>query len=174
MAASCTPTENTTTDIWIIPYGCSAVVIPPSHKCQIFNLIPVNFGGLLEAIQCVDVYATNVSGHQEVWGEGEFYCQGEYVQCQGMNVNVDFSYTDNPANGNVTVPLRNYKCNGSGCPDGGRALISTQHSPGDGYLYGFLAETNEPAGNVITVGGLAIHNQYSLDSGLYDISFALP
>jgi len=176
LAAGCTPTHNTTTDIWWIPYGCYNVVIPPSHKCQIFNDAGLNSadGNVTDLIQCVDVYATNANGNESVWGEGEFYCQGEYTRCQGMNVNVDFKYTDNPSFGNVTVPQRNYKCSGTGCPNGSRALVSTQHSPGDGILYGFLAEAWLPAGNVISIPTVpADHNLLSLDSGQYDVGFAL-
>ncbi len=184
-AASCTPVQKGSQ--WWIPYGCSGVIIPASHRCYQLGST-TDSAGTTDADECADISAANdggSTGYAQLWGEGEFYCQGVYSQCQGMNVNIDFSYTvDNSIGGAWTAPERNYTCNpnpGPACPDGGRALISTEHAtvlttqcdttyswdPYDGW--NGLAQVIS-----VTPAGVAEHAAYENDSYQLDVCFDQP
>jgi hypothetical protein len=131
--------------------GCASQRIPGAHACA--NIGPST--GATTAVQCADLYATDTTGGVELWGEGEFYCQGASPQCAGMNVNIGFSYTDLDTGAESTGNPRNYTCNPTvgACSNGGKAEVSTAHSsvPQDCFqLYSW-----EPVGNVISVKGVS-------------------
>lgn len=142
--------------------GCYS--IPITHSCQV---IGYSSGGGTQAVECADIYVTwaSDSADPEMWGVGEFYCQGVYAQCAGMNVisrvNVspDLSVIEGGPGGGGTLSNR-YLCNPSvgACPNGGRAQVSSGHisdyselpeEPGVGACYTVTA--TEPAGNVIAI-----------------------
>jgi hypothetical protein len=156
-AASCVSESGGT---WFVAKGCFSAEIPGAHVCA-----PIT-PGENTAIQCTDLYATDANGAAQIWGEGEFYCQGAHPQCQGMNVRVGFSWTDlNNLQQDVSDP-RTYTCNPTvgACPNGGRAMVSTAHS--DVFTTCFQLYTWLPAGNVISVQGVssAYHSPTELDS----------
>ncbi len=164
---------------WWVPYGCSGVPIPGAHKCAETGYGSDASGNPTWAVECADIYATDNSSTTYVWGEGEFYCQGEYAQCQGMNVSVDFSATDSLF-GAYTAPIRNYQCNPSigACPNGGRAMVSTAHftdkyadcvdtyswDPADGWHGAHQVISVKPFGH-------AIHSATQLDSNHVTVCF---
>jgi hypothetical protein len=162
---------------WYVNYGCKNVEIPASHICAaIDNGATVNG---VKAIQCADIYVSNDDTNDpptypwaDIWGEGEFYCQGPngYVHCGGMNVNVGMSYAiflGGHAGVGTTLPRRNYKCNpnpGPACPTSGRAMLASVHSgevenSACWQTYAWL-----PAGNTIAIDGVALHSIGELDS----------
>lgn len=116
---------------WDVPYGCNNVVIPGSHRCT--QVTAVDFG-TIEGDECADIVAQNTSGIQQVWGQGEFYCQGTYTQCGGLNVTVDMSWTDDASfpgmEAATTAPAR-FTCNpnpGPACVTSGRNYVRTTRS----------------------------------------------
>jgi hypothetical protein len=158
-AATCVSGSGTS---FSVSRGCASQRIPGAHVCA--NVGPSS--GATTAVQCSDLYATDTSSGVELWGEGEFYCQGASPQCAGMNVNIGFSYTDVDTGAEVTGDARNYKCNPTvgACPNGGQAAVATLHSsvPQDCFnLYSW-----EPTGNVISVKGAssAYHSTKEHDS----------
>jgi hypothetical protein len=182
-AASCTPWQTFHT-WWILPYGCSGMLIPASHVCADYPGFGITNNGDIQPIQCADIAFTNNdygNGYDDngyLWGVGEFYCQTQagYAQCGGMNVNVGFTV------GGTTMPLRNYKCNsnpGPACPASGRAKVSSQHSsalytgaPGADQCYS--VQTRLPVDNVIAVLGTGIHTEQELRSNQLSVCFASP
>jgi hypothetical protein len=139
-----------------------------------------------DAIECADLYVTNDNPDEnryELWGEGEFYCQGArhtgqaYYQCDGMNVNVGVAHAAILSNGSTGVgtadPARNYKCNPTvgACPANDKVWWASNHF---GYFnvasceqtYAYL-----PVDNVIAFLGVAIHTQVEWDSYTVNICF---
>jgi hypothetical protein len=160
---------------WTVPYGCTSVLIPGSHKCVALVDVFLSSGLFEEADECADIYAQNTSGVEQVWGVGEFYCQGQYTQCQGMNVTVDMSWSEGSLEAATTAPAH-YKCNpspGPACP-GGRKPVSTTRGNADDSGAGDCVNTYswDPydgwKGNseVISIkpDGTAIHTGAELDS----------
>lgn len=163
-SAGCVSQYSSTDGAWLVPSGCTAVPIPGAHTCESLGTT-----GTTQGVACADIYATNSGGTFQVWGEGVYYCQGEYVQCLGMNVDVSFSITDLTTRGETgPVPLVHYTCNPDvgACPSSAAypAMVSTEHidvDPNDGFAtYSFL-----PAGQVISVNGAsaAYHSTKELD-----------
>lgn len=110
---------------------CASQVV--AHSC-------VNMGasGGVSAIECADIDMTWNSSALEVWGGGEYYCQGSsgYVRCAAMSVDQVFYWDANTTvQGVYGHPGGNYVCSGSSCPGGstqdtGRAWVSTYHYSG--------------------------------------------
>ena len=99
------------------------------HVCQVIGALPNSN----QAVVCSDIEVAPVSGGVEVWGAGEYYCQGPDLQCKGIHAdNTMFFFTTNvipPFAG--TVQNRPYQCSTTGCPNGptpnNRAIVSTPH-----------------------------------------------
>jgi hypothetical protein len=162
-AAACVVPYNSSAGAWEVPWGCSSGEVAGAHVCAYVG--PST--GASTAVECTDIYVTNNSSATEMWGEGEFYCQGSHPQCLGMNVNVGLSQTNEDNGSIVTGPAQNYKCNpGVGaCPTSGRAMVSTGHDAIHSNTC-YEAYTWDPAGNVISVNGAsaAYHSASELDS----------
>ncbi|HEY6501009.1 MAG TPA: hypothetical protein VIZ20_16370 [Streptosporangiaceae bacterium] len=169
-AQSCVAYQKSGSSNWWVNFGCNAVPIPGSHVCQAFDNGEYVDGA--QAVECADVYVTTTGGYGTFWGEGEFYCQGPngYIQCAGMNVNVDFTGTGQ------TEPAKNYKCN----PDVGACTTGKAMWSSEKYatLYGgnicipvtgFL-----PAGNVISVkaGYAALHDNNRVSTPNLTVCYA--
>jgi hypothetical protein len=157
-AASCV--SQSSDGVWNIAKGCFSTEIPGAHVCA--DITP----GENTAIECTDLVVTDANGTAQMWGEGEFYCQGAHPQCLGMNVKVGFSWTDfNNAQQDVS-DAKPYVCNPStnACPNGGRAMVAAAHDTV--FTDCFNAYTWLPAGNVISVQGVgsAYHSPSELDS----------
>jgi hypothetical protein len=166
---------------WTVPYGCTSVIIPGSHKCENISdtTVPVDPE---DAFECADIYAQNTSGRKQVWGVGEFYCQPTWTQCAGMNVTVDMSWTEGSLEAATTAPAH-YKCNpnpGPACP-GGRKLVATTHGDADQGGGGDCVQTQSwdpydgwkgnPEVIAIKPYGVAIHSLYELKSGNEQVCF---
>jgi hypothetical protein len=170
-AASCAAYQKSGSSDWWVNYGCTTIPITASHVCQTFDNGEYVDGA--QAIECADIYVTTTGGYGTFWGEGEFYCQGPdgYVQCAGMNVNVDVT-----GNGQ-TEPAKNYKCNPDvgACPANGRAWWSSEKFA---TLYGgniCLPVTGFlPSGNVISVraGYAALHSANKVATPTLTICYA--
>ena len=124
-ATSCT--IGTVNGVYEIPYGCGGTIISASHTCQQTGIV-VNTTGTATADECADIAVANNSGGAAIWGEGEFYCQGQVTTCQGMNVSVD-DKVQNSSGTDYGSPNKNYKCNTSSplCPNASKAMVATQH-----------------------------------------------
>ncbi len=168
-AATCTPTFSKSAGVWYVPYGCNGVGIPGSHKCQYTGAINESVG-LTETVECADIVATNTSSATQIWGEGEFYCQGAYVECQAMSVSVY-----DIVGATYGSPTSHYGCNGT-CSDGGRAMVSTAHFTANrADCYGAFSvdpadgEFGDP--QIIKVAGVAFHALPELDSNYVYVCF---
>jgi hypothetical protein len=167
---------------WDVPYGCTNVPIPGSHECAQIGEDPTSTEGVYTtANECADIYANNTSGQKAVRGVGEFYCQGEYPQCQGMNVTVDLWFAPGDG-GSYTLTPVNYKCNpspGPACPTSGREYVYTQAGDQDSggdciTAYSFLpADGWDGHNQVISVKGdsVAFHMGYQENSAQTDVCF---
>lgn len=111
---------------WHIAYGCNSVLIPASHACKQTGEISDSHG-VTTTDECADLAVTNVSGATQIWGVGEFYCQGAFTQCQQMQVSVWVDVYRISDGLDTWSPYRIYTCSGGGCPSGGRAMVSTAH-----------------------------------------------
>jgi hypothetical protein len=82
-------------------------------------------GGVL-ADECADIYISYTPGGFDIYGDGEYYCQGpdDYARCDAMSV--DEVLSTDPAGGQYGHPGGDYTCSGSSCPTG-RALVATYH-----------------------------------------------
>lgn len=114
--------------VFYVNYGQSGCVVPISHKCAQVG----SAAGSETADECADVTVTDNSSAAQLWGTGEFYCQGPSDKCDEMSVKVGVSVTnENGQSIASTAYSSTYVCT-SGCPNGGRALVSTSHL-GSGY-----------------------------------------
>jgi hypothetical protein len=137
----------------------------------------VNTTGTTTADECADVAVANSSGGAQIWGEGEFYCQSEVTECQGMNVSV-YDNVENSSGTDYDSPNSNYKCNPDVgfCPDGGRAMVSTQHfaaSRGKCYFAYSIDPADGENGDpqVISVEEHAFHAEAELRSNTMEVCF---
>jgi hypothetical protein len=119
---NCAPQEDGDGE-WHVLVGCASIRIPAAHNCAI---IGSSFNNETLGIECADLYVTNTDSAQQIWGEGEFYCQGPNPKCLGMNVTVWISAR---GNGFVAATAKgSYVCNTRpSCPDGGEAKVATSH-----------------------------------------------
>jgi hypothetical protein len=107
-----------------------------------------------QAIICTDIYASwtaasvTSSGRFDVWGTGEYYCQGASQQCKGMNVKNSlaiWAYATQTPEGPVSGPIfpdsptdtessNSYTCSTTSCPittsASTRVYVSTTHYTG--------------------------------------------
>jgi hypothetical protein len=128
LAAACDPTGG------VFPNGnCSNYVV--SHKCE--QISPSSNAD--QADICTDIYAswTQASatgeGSVDIWGEGEYYCQGSSEQCKGINGQNSVSVTATTFTGSSEIhptdseSSADYTCSTTACPLGGRAMVATTH-----------------------------------------------
>lgn len=99
--------------------GVAPAAIGIAHQCETIGTAPNGN----QAVVCSDINDTRVPGGIEVWGTGEYFCQGPSVQCAGI------SASNNLLGTNPTFSVGNtpYQCRTTACPNGGRAMVSTQH-----------------------------------------------
>jgi hypothetical protein len=99
--------------------------ITEQHSCVAIGTLPNGN----QAVICSDIELQPVSGGVEVWGEGEYYCQGPDRQCNGIHAdnNMTFITTNVIPPFQGTVQNNPYQCITTGCPNGGRAAVSTPH-----------------------------------------------
>jgi hypothetical protein len=159
--AACVSGSNSTG--YQISRGCYSQRIPGTHVCA-----PVGPAtGANTAVECADLYVTDdATGHGQLWGEGEFYCQPADEQCLGMNVNVVGFYIDLTHGGTGGLAETKYVCNPTvgACPSGGEAAVATGHSA-------TVVQTclepiaSENAGEVISVPGTTAAYHTTTDNG---------
>jgi hypothetical protein len=148
--------------------GCTATlddgdyVISQSVTCYglqvVHECVTIGSTSNTSAVECSDVYANTDSGNDtaQLWGNGEYYCQGTYSQCEGMNVKNTFSLNSNSSSASFT-------CNDTSslCPNGSRQNVGTakvqvsevnQYFPVDTPVC-YSVTASDPAGNVIAVYG---------------------
>ncbi|MBO0883564.1 MAG: hypothetical protein J2P17_25170 [Mycobacterium sp.] len=165
-AAACTVSAGGTA-----PQGtCYNVQL--AHKCESIGTLPNGN----EADICVDIWTSwstgsGTNGTLELWGTGEYYCQGPSTQCKGINgqnsLRVDAGATALAgANESSTQQSRDYTCSTTSCPAGGRAMVSTTHAQGYATRFPlanacFTATETIPTSNAILVNGTstAFHPQ---------------
>jgi hypothetical protein len=99
-----------------------------------------------QAVVCNDINKAATAGGFELWGTGEYFCQGPSVQCKGIHASnsliTSFGDAQSPA----------FSCSTTACPNGGRAMVSTAHVfvPA-GFCV--VAVATIPAGDAILVNG---------------------
>lgn len=183
-AAACSAIDDgpfNGTEKYEIPMGCSNVHVGGTHRCQVVEITYTNSGAETESDECVDIYATNISGEQSMRAVGQFYCQGAYTQCEGMHVSVDMAWTIlGPGNQGFVTPVT-YACNGSSplCPSSGReqvwsGILYLSSGEDDVYAYGFDPADGGNGGlsNVLEIqGNAAYHESHELDSQNAEIFF---
>ena len=87
------------------------------HKCEVIGTAPNGN----QAVVCSDINAAAVAGGFELWGTGEYFCQGPSVQCAGIRASNNL-LTPDGSFGN-----RPFVCLTTACPNSGRAMVSTTH-----------------------------------------------
>lgn len=95
------------------------------HSCVAIGTLPNGN----QAVICSDIELQLVPDGVEVWGEGEYYCQGPDRQCNGIHAdnNMTFITVSGFPVAVGTVQNNPYQCVTTGCPNGGRAAVSTPH-----------------------------------------------
>jgi len=95
------------------------------HSCVVIGTLP---NGNQAAI-CADIELQLVPDGVEVWGEGEYYCQGPDRQCNGIHADNNMTFITVSGFPPVVGTVQNnpYQCVTTGCPNGGRAFVSTPH-----------------------------------------------
>jgi hypothetical protein len=131
--------------------------------------IGTSTNGGTSAVECADIYVNTPtsSGWADIWGEGEYYCQGQHPQCLGMNVENSIVVSSSTFGPPDTESSGNFKCNPNvgACPNGGRQFVGTPHVPvqenNHAAVYAF-----DPAGEVISINGAssASHSTSELDT----------
>lgn len=132
--------------------------VPVAHKCEAIGTL----GNGNQADICTDIYTSYDTTRYEIWGTGEYYCQGPSVQCKGIHAGNTMTITlslDAIANGDpdphnpYTSP--SYECSTTSCPNGDRAKLSTGHygttKGGGAFCVG--AQATIPTGDAILVQG---------------------
>jgi hypothetical protein len=143
LALSCSPGSSTTATVdgqtvttltYTFGATCSSQEI--DHQCT-----DLGNDDLIHAIECADIWMSSSAANINLWGEGEYYCQGPfgYKQCAAMSVDqvFEFGVLGSSPNGVSTYghPGGNYTCSGGGCPSGttattARAWVDTYHFSG--------------------------------------------
>lgn len=99
------------------------------HLCKAIGTLPNGN----QAVVCSDIEVAPASGGVEVWGEGEYYCQGPDRQCNGIHADNTMSFFTINAIPPYAAGFQNtpYQCSTTGCPNGpgtdNRAKVSTPH-----------------------------------------------
>lgn len=107
----------------------ASAATPEAHSCVAIGTLPNGN----QAVVCSDIELQPVSGGVEVWGEGEYYCQGPDVQCNGIHAdnNMTFITTNVAPPKEGTVQNNPYQCVTTACPSAAppnnRAFVSTPH-----------------------------------------------
>ena len=94
-----------------LPANCTNARIPQTHVCR-----QVAASNGETAIECADLYFTNSGSSRFIRGGGEYYCQGKWLQCQGMNVTTTMVWQQQGDFTSTMVQPVNYKCNPSPGP----------------------------------------------------------
>jgi hypothetical protein len=100
-----------------------------AHSCVAIGTLPNGN----QAVVCSDIELQPVPGGVEVWGEGEYYCQGPDVQCNGIHADNTMQFLTTNAIPPFTGTVQNnpYQCTTTACPNAAppnnRALVSTPH-----------------------------------------------
>jgi len=137
----------------IIPSNTTCYNVVLEHVCKVMG-----GNGGVEAIECADIDASWTYGQIEVWGEGEYYCQGSdgYARCAAMSVDQLMKTNEGAIDGEGTGteqyghPGGNYTCSGSSCSTA-RAMVSTYHFTYDGNDTAYAIVNADDATNSITV-----------------------
>jgi hypothetical protein len=107
----------------------AGAAIGEAHQCKVIGTLPNSN----QAVVCSDIELTPVAGGVEVWGTGEYYCQGPDLQCKGIHADNTMSFITTNAIPPFAGSSQNtpYQCSTTACPNGtppnNRALVSTGH-----------------------------------------------
>lgn len=132
--------------------------VPVVHKCEVIGTL--SNGN--KAVICTTIYTSYDMTHYEIWGTGEYYCQGPSVQCKGIHAGNNLVITlslsaiangspdpDNP------MGSPSYMCSTTSCPNGNPVVLSTGHygatKGGGSFCVG--AKATVPSGIAILVQG---------------------
>jgi hypothetical protein len=96
----------------------SPAAVGVAHQCETIGT--ASNGN--QAVVCSDINATPVAGGTEIWGTGEYFCQGPSVRCAGISSSNNLTVL-----GFGTMGTAPFHCSTTGCPNGGRAEVSTTH-----------------------------------------------
>jgi len=135
-----------------------------AHKCE--QIGPTLSNGNTADI-CVDITTSwtsgpGINGSLDIWGTGEYYCQGPSTQCKGIHGQnslrvVAGATAASEFDFSSTQSSRDYTCSTTSCPDGGRAMVSTTHYTGGIADFHpnpcFTVTETIPTGNAILVNG---------------------
>ena len=134
--SGCAPTGDAMSGYYFPVATCSTY--PVVHLCEVIGTLSANGN---QALVCTDIYtswATNVDPATfDIWGDGEYYCQGASGQCKGMNVKNTLDVSPgavaleegNPSESESSL---SYTCGGAtSCPNGKRVFLATTHYAGD-------------------------------------------
>jgi hypothetical protein len=126
LAAGCSPSGNNYPTANCYNYSVS-------HVCE--EISPS--GDADQANICTDIYTSwtqasaTSSGSFDIWGVGEYYCQGASAQCKGINGQNSLAISEVAGgSGSFSESSRDYTCSTTACPDGGRAQVATAHLTG--------------------------------------------
>jgi hypothetical protein len=157
MASSCAAIASGNGNLLFHAAG-PCYTVPVAHKCEAIGTL----GNGNQAVVCSDIYTSYDTTHFEIWGTGQYYCQGPAVQCKGIHAGNTLVITlslDAIANGNPEPnnPLGSpsYQCSTTSCPNGGHVQLSTGHygaAKGAG-AFCIGAQATIPAGDAILVQG---------------------
>lgn len=152
--------------------GQPSCIVPNSHKCMQVGSASDN--GQETANECADISVLDSGSTTDIWGTGEFYCQGVSLKCDEIDVTVGISATptSDPLAAASTAYSSEYVCT-SGCPNGGRAMVSTTHLHGMGPNACYWIYSWDPTGEKFIDGAGASHTSSTeLDSN-YGQNFEL-
>jgi hypothetical protein len=181
-AAACDPVNGQ------FPNGnCYNYVL--SHVCE--QISPSSNAD--QADICTDIYASwtaasySSQGTLDIWGVGEYYCQGASVQCKGVNASNTLAVTGHPAGGGTTHASESsgtYMCSTTSCPNGGRVKWPTGHFTAPiasgvnegtkSYTACYDLSSTIPSGNAILVSdtSTAYHPLYDFTRSRSNVCFA--
>jgi hypothetical protein len=170
LALSCSPGITRTGTVGgqpvttlVYTFGATCYNVQVDHRCT-----DIGNHDSVHAIECADIWMSFSTANINLWGEGEYYCQGPfgYKQCAAMSVDQVFEFgVLGSKPGGVSVyghPGGNYTCSGSGCPSGttpttARAWVDTYHFSGSlgqaGGTCSYIMVTGAENTNSITVPG---------------------
>lgn len=190
LALSCSPGSTTTGTVdgetvttLHYTFGATCNTVEVDHQC-----VDMGSHGSVDAIECADVYMSFSPSNLNLWGEGEYYCQGPfgYKQCAAMSVDqvLYFGVLGSDPNGVGTYghPGGYYTCSGSGCPSATsptnqRAKVATYHFSGSlgqaGGTCSYIMITLDEAANSITVpdGTRITHSSNSATTRYMQVCF---
>jgi hypothetical protein len=125
LAATCKPTTSGATVY--LPAGLTCYGVGLSHYC-----VSMGASGGITAIECADIDMNYTPTGFDIYGVGEYYCQGAsgYATCDAMHVD-QVLYAEDFLTGHVGTygrPGGYYSCSGNCTTQ--RALLSTYHFTG--------------------------------------------